>query len=134
MKTLPFYLLLFSALSFSSCDDIDDESNNSLKGTWALVKVSGTIAGIENNYPIGKIKWTFTNSNVKVINTDTEYNYDVLESGEYTYTLHQAEVAADCTETVTIDAMDLGCYYTYNNKLYINQLTTDGVVLELAKL
>lgn len=134
MKTLSLYLLLFSVFNFSACDDIDDEANNTLKGTWSLVKVSGTIAGIENNYLTGKIKWTFGETNVNVVNNDTEHEYDVFETGTYPYALQHAEVGADCTETITINEVDLGCYYTYNNELYINQLANDGVLLKLTKL
>ena len=134
MKTLTLSLLLFSLLNLSACDDKDDDANNSLKGSWTLVKLTGTIAGIENNYPAGKIKWTFDESKVTVVNNDTEHEYDALETGNYNYEIHQAEVAAECTETISINENDMGCYYFYNNELYINHLANDGVLLKLIKL
>lgn len=134
MKTLSFYSLFSLLLSLTSCDINDDSTPTALKGNWTLVKVSGTIAGIENNYPSGKIKWFFGSSKVTVTNTDTEHDYDVFESGKYNYYLKSSEIGADCTETININKTDMGCYYVNGNELYITQLASDGVLLKLVKM
>lgn len=134
MKTLSFYALFFLLFNLTSCDINDDNTPTSLKGNWTLVKVSGTIAGIENSYPAGKIKWNFGNSKVTVINTDNEYDYDVFESGNYDYSLKNSEIGADCTETININKTDMGCYYVNGNELYITQVASDGVLLKLIKI
>lgn len=133
MKTFSLYLI-FGLFLFGGCTDKDDEPENNLKGTWSLIRLSGTISGIENNYPTGAITWNFNDSNVIIINNDTEHEYDAFESGNYPYTLHHVEVGTDCTETISINEIDMGCYYFNNNELYINQLANDGVALKLVKL
>lgn len=62
--------------------------NDSLSGRWKLVNVTGTLAGINNNFTSGLITWDFNaiSQTVTVVNNNNNLNlWNVLETGGYNY-------------------------------------------------
>ena len=94
MKTLILIFILLIGLGFiTSCDKNDDtpKQENAINGSWNLKNVSGGFAGINIDYTLGEVKWTFIRNNNTLIvenyidSTGTEDIYAGLDSGTYSY-------------------------------------------------
>jgi hypothetical protein len=125
------FLILVSLISCSS--DSNKLSNNTVSGVWKLVNVSGTFAGINNNFPLGMITWNFNpnTQTVTVVNSNTDPNlWDVLETGTYNYQ-YINNPDSPCGERIEIDGTVFGCYTFVNDSLIIDQSIADGFAITL---
>jgi hypothetical protein len=138
MKHINYFLSLIF-LVFISCSDADDsiqKTNLSANGNWSLVKVSGSIAGVNNTFPAGMITWSFDelNHTITVVNNNSNSSLeDFFSSGVYNYSIINNPIGAFCAQDIKIDATDFGCFTETENKINISQSFTDGFDLELIK-
>ena len=138
MKNLKFFLGLpfFMLMSCSDADDIVQKINITANGNWSLVKVSGTIAGVNNTFPEGVITWKFdeVNRTITIINNNPNNALeDIFNSGVYNYAITNNAINAICTENIEINATDFGCFSEIENKIIITQSVADGFDLLLIK-
>lgn len=75
MKHINYFLGL-TFLVLISCSDADDsiqKTNLPATGNWSLVKISGSIAGVNNTFPAGMITWSFDelNHTITVVNNNS---------------------------------------------------------------
>jgi hypothetical protein len=132
LKTLFCFLLI---LALNSCNDKDDGTVNRLDGTWKLINISGTIAGINENYPEGAINWTFntTNKTVSVVNTTSPLSPDGLATGTYSYVISQNLNTTICNQKITINNIDFGCFDLSDSNLKLTQSFIDGIDVHLIR-
>ncbi|WP_333600862.1 hypothetical protein [Flavobacterium sp.] len=135
MKTLKIITgLLFFAILISCSSDSGAASTDPVQGQWKLVNVSGTFAGINNNFPPGQITWHFNSitQTVTVINNNTDPNkWDVLETGVYNYQIIINPEPSSCSEIIKINGGDMGCFTVSDNTLLIDQSIADGFAVTL---
>lgn len=87
------FLIIISLMTiFTNCslNDTNDNDPIIIKTLWNLTNVSGGIAGVNNDFDLGTIIWTFSadNSTLTVINNNTDDTIeDGLDSGTYPYTI-----------------------------------------------
>jgi hypothetical protein len=139
MKTKLLSLAL-GTLLFVSCSD--DDTNLRYTGgplqpvTWQLVNVSGSIAGIDDDFAPGVIKWTFnTDNTVTVVNNNTnEALTDFFDSGNYTYGyVENTDSPEACQNTIKVSVTDFGCIDVVGNTMRFTQPYDDGYVLTFTK-
>ncbi|MBY8961345.1 hypothetical protein KJK34_01120 [Flavobacterium sp. D11R37] len=140
MKTKLFSVVLF-ALLFISCSDDDRRlpySGEPLEpATWQLVNVSGSIAGIDDDFEPGAVKWTFnTDNTVTVVNNNTdEAKTDFFDSGNYTYGyVENTDSPEACQNTIKISNIDFGCVNVTGNTMRFTQPYADGYILTFEKI
>lgn len=63
MRSIVIFALIVGMVSCCK-----EETKDGLEGKWFLVKATGGIAGISQDYPQGDIYWTFEDSKVKIVN------------------------------------------------------------------
>ena len=134
MKKQLSLIVIFFSLFLSGCShDSKTATTNSLSGQWKLVNVSGTFAGIHDDFTPGLITWTFnpTNLTVTVVNNNTDPNkWDVLETGVYPY--HFVNTPdMPCLQSLDINGSVYGCYSITNSNLVIDQSIADGFAITL---
>lgn len=137
MKTLQL-LSLFAMILLSGCNNDDDNKNDtSLQGTWKLIEVNGTIAGIRHQFEPGTIQWNFNTSNhtFTVVNNNTDDSkQDVFESGNYGYFIENHDVSpGTCNKNIFLEGVNYGCYSTTATSLQINQGEADGLILKFIR-
>jgi hypothetical protein len=132
-------IFLFCLVAFTTLNSCSKDSNSSIDdpiaGEWKLVNVSGTFAGINNNFPLGMITWNFNPNTltVTVVNNNTNPNlWDVLETGTYTYQ-YINNPDSPCGESIEIDESVFGCYTFVNDSLIIDQSIADGFAITLKR-
>ena len=133
-KSILFFTTFIFFTVVTSCSTNSNSSTtDSFAGAWKLVNVNGTIAGINNNFPLGMITWNFNSNNqtVTVVNNNTDPNlWDVLETGTYNYQfINNPDLP--CGESIKIDGVEYGCYTFANDSLVIDQSITDGFAITL---
>ena len=81
-KTTLIIILLLITISCNSEDTLKVDNS------WNLINVSGGIAGIDENFNKGEVKWTFNegNSTLKVVK-NTSDPYSGIADGTYTYSI-----------------------------------------------
>ncbi|MCF6129961.1 hypothetical protein L1S35_09755 [Flavobacterium sp. AS60] len=134
MKKQHLILGILIMLLFVGCSkDSSTPTSDSVTGQWKLVNVSGTFAGINNDFPEGMITWDFNpiTQTVTVTNNNTDPNlWDVLETGVYNYHfVNNPEMP--CAESIYIDGSEYGCYSVVNDSLIIDQSIADGFAVTL---
>lgn len=138
MKNIKYFLSL-TLLILISCSDADDKIQKTIlpsPESWSLVKVSGSIAGVNNTFPEGMITWSFNevNHTITVVNNNPNSSLeDFFDSGVNNYSIINNPIGAICTQNIEINATDFGCFTKTANKITISQLITDGFDLELIK-
>lgn len=130
------HLSLFVIVTFlllSSCNSDSNSTTDPVQGQWKLVNVSGTFAGIHDDFAPGVITWDFNpiTQMVTVVNNNTDTNkWDVLETGVYTYHFVN-NPDSPCGESIEIDGSVYGCYTVSNQTLVIDQAIADGFAITL---
>ena len=110
-------------------------------GTWNLISVSKSIAGISHDFEPGTIKWKFEfcpNSGVTVVNNNTnEQVEDFLETGHYEISHTEYNPQAEgCPQYWVIDNTNYGCInHSEENPatLTLTQQVTDGYTLTFTR-
>jgi hypothetical protein len=131
--------LILTILFLVNCSDADDKIKKvsvTTSGNWSLVKVSGSIAGVNNIFPEGMITWKFDNTNhtITIVNNNpNEALEDIFNTGIYNYSLTNNPASGICSQNIEINATDFGCFSEISNKITISQSITDGFDLELVK-
>lgn len=131
-------LCLFAIMILLGCNNDDDNRNDtSLQGTWKLIEVNGTIAGIRDQFEPGTIQWNFNTSNhtFTVVNNNTdESKQDVFESGNYGYFIESHDVSpGTCNKNIFLEGANYGCYSTTSTSLQINNGEADGIILKFVR-
>jgi hypothetical protein len=151
MKRITTLFILLTVTLITSCSDDDATAVNEnpcatvipapYTGTWNLVNVSGSIAGVSHDFEPGEIKWTFEfcpNSGVTVVNNnDDELVEDFLETGSYniSFTEYDAD-APGCPQYWIIGGTDFGCLNYSDaepNTLTLTQAVADGYQLTFTR-
>ncbi|MFH4967634.1 hypothetical protein V8G61_05450 [Gaetbulibacter sp. M240] len=111
-------ILLISLILFLNCSLGNDTSANDVpktNTTWHLVQTTGGIEGVNDQFELGTIVWTFYDNtgNLIIDNQNTDANKeDFLDSGTYTFSLATIEgqnfITIDGTEygEITIGAIE----------------------------
>lgn len=131
-------LCLFAIMILLGCNNDDDNRNDtSLQGTWKLIEVNGTIAGIRDQFEPGVIQWNFNTSNhtFTVVNNNTdESKQDIFDSGTYGYFIESFDVSpGTCNKNIFLEGVNYGCYSTTTASLQINQGEADGIILKFIR-
>jgi hypothetical protein len=138
MKNIKYFFGM-AILLFISCTDADDKVqkiNLITIENWSLVKVSGSIAGVNNSFPEGMITWKFDEANhtISIVNNNSnEALEDIFNSGVYSYSITDNPTSGICNQKIEINATDFGCFSKTANKITITQSIVDGFDLELIK-
>lgn len=135
MKTKILTILLFIGIGFFiSCNDNDDNSTQqeTISGTWNLINVRGGLAGINNNYSKGDIKWAFdqTNAILTVENKIGNNNAFYLHNGIYSFNIEDDQE----TKILFIDNNDYRLVIlSIDNSLIITDDFNDGFTAEFKR-
>ncbi|MDO7171685.1 hypothetical protein [Mariniflexile sp. AS56] len=121
-------IIFLSFLTLTNCStDNDDYYKEQVYRTyWHLINVSGGIAGVDNNFDLNKIVWTFDDEThtLTVSNTNTTDVEDGFDTGEYTYSVTED---ANKEQFLTIESNEFGHMTISETELIINQnMTTNG--------
>ena len=137
MKKSIFILLLAPLLFLSACSDDDAAPNNlqgePVEGTWKLVNVSGSIAGVSHDFAAGEVTWTFEENMqmIQIVNNVTDTNtYSGPGSGHYDYENVPNEITPQsCTTTIEVGSfLNMGCRDINGNTMVFTQLEADGYI------
>lgn len=134
-KQLSILGILLAILVSSCSSDSKSSTTDPISGQWKLVNVSGTFAGINNDFPEGTITWDFNpiTQTVTVTNSNTNADlWDVLETGIYTYQF-VTNPELPCGESINIEGTPYGCYSIVNDSLVIDQSIADGFKITLKR-
>ncbi|NNT72519.1 hypothetical protein HKT18_09855 [Flavobacterium sp. IMCC34852] len=135
MKKIIISLSIMLLVFQSSCSNDSNTNPNTIQGQWKLVNVSGTFAGIDNDFEPGLITWDFnqTTQMVSIVNNNTDTDkWDVFETGVYNYQILE-DPEFPCGEIIKIDGIDMGCFLVTNNSLVIDQSIADGFRLQFVE-
>lgn len=129
-------LVILMMLLFVGCSkESTASSSDTITGQWKLVNVSGTFAGISDDFAEGTITWDFNPITQTVTVTNSNSNpdlWDVLETGIYTYQfVNNPELP--CGESININGTPYGCYSFANDSLVIDQSIADGFKITLKR-
>lgn len=120
-------IAFFSLITLTNCsiDNNNDVKQQVYKTYWHLINVSGGIAGVENDFALSKIIWTF-NDETKILtvnntNTDTAVE-DGLDTGTYPYSILKVEK----DEFLIINSNELGGFTFSETQLKIDQNSTSS--------
>jgi len=137
----PYLLVaLVSIMFLTNCSIEDNGNDNTSKVTtlWNLINVSGGIAGVDNNFDMGDIVWTFNEvtSTLTVNNNNSDDGVeDGLNSGSYPYYVYESDEAL----FLIINTAEYGGFTVLENQLIIDQNSTstgsgaDGYVYTFQK-
>lgn len=122
-------ITFFSVLTFSSCSlGENDEQQQIQKTYWHLINVSGGVAGVDHDFPLNQIIWSFNETTLKltVTNTNTDTTVeDGFDSGVYNYSV----ITSGVDEYVVINSNELGQLTVTETNLVIDEnLTSTGSV------
>ena len=134
MKSILSLTILLLIL-LPSCSNDSNPNSDAVQGQWKLINVSGTFAGIDNNFAPGLITWNFnpTTQTVTVVNNNTDPDkWDVFETGVYNYLIID-NPEFPCGEIIKIDGIEMGCFSVTDNEFVIDQSIADGFRLKLVQ-
>lgn len=146
MKRFVTLFVLLMVTFVTACSD--DDSTTSVSpctelsfpgphhGIWNLVNVSGSIAGVSNDFEPGLIKWNFNacNETVTVVNNNEDETVeDFFSSGTYQYTLLTEPVPPACDQYLIIENIELGCMIVSGNEMTLTQQVADGYELKFTR-
>ncbi|MFV9550559.1 hypothetical protein [Algibacter sp. PT7-4] len=118
-------IILSCILIMTSCslNDNDNATPQEIKYLWHLVKVTGGIAGVNEQFETNVITWSFNNETETLVvnnkNTDDSIE-DSLDSGTYSFSV----LEENNTTYLIIDDIELGSFEVSGNILTINQNNT----------
>ncbi|MGV3459108.1 MAG: hypothetical protein ACO1N9_01510 [Flavobacterium sp.] len=113
-----------------------EQPQNPTGDSWSLINVSGSIAGVSHNFPVGQITWTFNeNATIDVVNNNPDQNLeDFLDSGNFTYGFIPSEMPTNtCSEDLFVWCFVLGCQNIDGDTMTITQQFADGYTLTFRK-
>lgn len=105
-------------------------------GSWSLVNVSGSIAGVSHDFPMGQVIWTFNDDNtIDVVNNNPDQSVeDFLDTGNFTYGYFPSEMpTTTCSEDMFVWCFVLGCQQIDGDVMTITQQFADGYTLTFHK-
>ncbi|CAH8288912.1 hypothetical protein EV196_11620 [Mariniflexile fucanivorans] len=129
------YSIIIAFLSFATLTNCSLEGDNEIKDQvyktyWHLTNVSGGIAGVDNDFNLNEIIWTFNEDTdqLKINNTNTAEIEDGLDTGTYTYSVTIVEVEGEDDKSfLVIDSNEFGKFTFNETELVIDQnITTTG--------
>ncbi|MFH6771665.1 hypothetical protein [Gaetbulibacter aestuarii] len=141
MKTYKI-LLLFTLTLFFNCSLGNDNTTNSVPKTnitWHLTQTTGGIEGVNDQFELGTVVWTFYESTgvLYVDNQNTDTTKEAfLSSGNYTYSINQV----GGLKFITIDGVEYGEIIINTNDFTINEnnkstgTESDGFVYTFQKV
>ena len=134
MKKSILTLTLLLLVLMPSCSNDSSTNSNTVEGQWKLINVSGTFAGIDNDFAPGLITWDFnpTTQTVTVVNNNDTELWDVFETGIYNYQIVD-NPEFPCGEIIKIDGIEMGCFSISGNELVIDQSIADGFRLQFVE-
>ncbi|WP_298239355.1 hypothetical protein [uncultured Algibacter sp.] len=116
--------LLFILNSCSINNDTSSTPEQTFRSFWHLVSVEGGIAGIDDQFELNTVIWSFDedNDDITVENNNTDdTKQDGLDSGVYPFEI----VPVDSKQILVIDGLDFGeIYFTTQNTLIIDENET----------
>jgi len=131
-------LLIITFGTLLSCT-IDDDDTPTIAGAWQVKNISGGLAGIDDTYTQGTIKWTFNSQNftLTVVNNNPLNTtiYDGFAPGIYSYSITKNNDSS----YLVIEGNEFGESTLTVQNLIINQnkLSTgtgnDGFILKLER-
>ncbi len=133
MKKSVLSLAILLLVLLPSCSNDSNPNTDIIQGQWKLINVSGTFAGIDNDFAPGLITWDFnpTTQTVTVVNNNTDANlWDVFETGVYNYQIVDNS-EYPCGEIIEIDGIEMGCFSVTGDNFVIDQSIADGFRLQL---
>jgi len=140
MKNLRLLLVLLPALIMTGCEEDNATPMNyqqeAAEGEWNLVNVSGSIAGVNQDFAPGTIAWTFNeNGTVTVVNNNTnEQAEDFFDTGTYDYSFVANEDNPQaCAIVLEVDNINFGCQTINGDELVLSQVWADGYQLTFEK-
>lgn len=129
-------LLLLPAVLLSACGNDDDKASENnpegMAGKWNLVNQSGGFQGQDLNFNPGDIVWTFNldNSKISITNQAPNENGMTVPTGIYSYYMLPNNVSpADCSKTLNLEEMDLGCVNIQENTMIVTPIGADMFTL-----
>ncbi|HEX8269547.1 MAG TPA: hypothetical protein VF581_06610 [Flavobacterium sp.] len=128
--------VLLGIFLFSGCDNDDSTTTEQVPGQWSLVNVSGGIAGINDSFPEGTIKWTYDEdtSTVTVVNNNADESLeDIFATGTYNLSIIPSDNPSACPQQIIIYNMNLGCQNINGDEMTFNQAVDDGYILTLVR-
>ncbi|MDO5989792.1 hypothetical protein Q4Q39_20510 [Flavivirga amylovorans] len=116
-----FLIVLSSLFLFTSCSvDNNNPEPQTVIAQWNLIKTTGGIAGVNDEFSLKTIVWVFNEVDfeIEVENKNTDdTKQDALDSGTYSYSVKNVEGKS----FLTIDGDEIGRYTITGNKLVIDQ-------------
>ena len=87
-----FLILLSSIFMLTSCslDNDNTDAPEIILVTWHLIETNGGIAGINDQFNLDTIIWSFSGANGSLVvenNNTTDTKQDLLDSGIYSFTI-----------------------------------------------
>ncbi len=122
----------------ASCNDDDSPQASTINGTWNLKNISGGLAGINDDYNQGIIKWIFDSQalTLTVENNNSQNTiYDGFESGIYSYSI----LESGGNSYLIVEDAEFGVFTLTENNLMLDQniISTgsgaDGFIIELER-
>jgi len=114
-------IVLSCCFLFSNCSDNQDPIEpQKIEYLWHLVKVTGGIAAIDEEFSRGTITWSFDDATKKLVvenNNDNITIEDALDSGSYDYDVLELEQEL----YLIIDENEFGNFKISQNLLVIDQ-------------
>lgn len=104
--------------------------------SWSLINVSGSIAGVSHDFPVGQITWKFNDdTTIDVVNNNADFNKeDFLDSGNYAYGFIPSQMpTGTCSEDMFVWCFVLGCQNVAGDTMTITQTFSDGYTLTFKK-
>lgn len=119
-------VMLFFTIALTGCSLSNDDDVIKVEILWNLTNVRGGIDGVNNNFEINDIIWSFDQetATLTVTNTNTDDSVeDGLDSGSYSYS-----ITNDGTHFfLLINDTEYGSFTTSETELIIDQnITTSG--------
>jgi hypothetical protein len=108
--------ILFTCLVLlTNCKSDDTISTND---TWNLVNISGGFAGIDKNFNVGEIIWTFNEQNsTLIIKKNTQELFIGIDEGTYSYAIEDI----NGTSYLNLDNLERGSFTISQNELIIDE-------------
>jgi hypothetical protein len=120
----PISILFICFLTFINCStNNDDTQPKVIEVYWSLTNTTGGLAGVDDDFNKGEIKWVFNELTETLIvdnqNTDNT-KQDGLASGNYSYSI--LEVGLD--SFLLIDSEEVGRLLVSTSKLTLDENVT----------
>ncbi len=137
MKKIIFLNLICVLLCLSCTQDDDVILTDPSEGSWSLINISGSFAGIDQDIEEGVIVWTFNpvDNTITVVNNNTDEEIiDFFESGTYAYIyVDNNGETEQCSESLVIEDVDFGCQSISGNTMTLSNVWADGYQLTFVK-